>query len=121
MKFEIEYYEYEDKKSKKIKIPMNEILEDLKSNPKLEAKFFREFDLLEEHGFLKEPHVKPLEDGLFELRIIQGNNHARTFFFYIKGRKIIMTHVCIKKTNKTPRKEINKALEYKEEYEGRKK
>ncbi len=121
MQFEIEFYSYVDKETNIEKVPMNEILEELKNNAKLEAKFFREMDLLEKHGFLSEPHAKPLLDGLFELRIIQGNNHARTFFFYIKGRKIIMTHGCIKKQNKTPKKEIKKALSYKKEYEGRKK
>ncbi len=87
MKFEIEYYNYDDIETKVKKIPMKKILENFKKNPKLETKFFREMELLEEYGWLNEPHVKTLEDGLFELRIIQGNNHVRTFFFYVKGRK----------------------------------
>ena len=72
-------------------------------------------------GHLEEPHVKALENEIFELSIIQGNNHARTFFFYVVGKQIIMTHGFIKKTNKTPRVELNRALEYKKEFEERKK
>jgi phage-related protein len=114
MSYKVVFYSYNDK------MPMDEILEELSKNEKLEAKFFRELELLQLFGHLEEPHVKALENGIFELRIIQGNNHARTFFFYMVGKQIIMTHGFIKKTNKTPRAELNKALEYKKEFEGRK-
>ena len=94
MSYKVVFYSYNDK------MPMDEILEELSKNEKLEAKFFRELELLQLFGHLEEPHVKALENGIFELRIIQGNNHARTFFFYMVGKQIIMTHGFIKKTNK---------------------
>ena len=115
MAYKVVFYSYNNK------TPMDEILEELQKNEKLEAKFFRELELLQMFGHLEEPHVKALENGIFELRIIQGNNQARTIFFYVVRKQIIMTHGFIKKTNKTPRVELNRALEYKKEFEGRKK
>ena len=78
MAYKVVFYSYNNK------TPMDEILEELEKNEKLEAKFFRELELLQMFGHLEEPHVKALENGMFELRIIQGNNHAKTFFFYEK-------------------------------------
>lgn len=52
------------------KIPIDEILEELRKNEKLEANFFRELELLQMFGHLEDPHVKALENGIFELRII---------------------------------------------------
>ena len=51
----------------------------------------------------------------------QHNNIVRVFFFFVVGKKIILTHGFIKTTEKTPKSEIEKAKEYKKEYEGRKK
>lgn len=63
-----------------------------------------------------EPLVKPLEDGIFELRTQVGNNISRVFYFFFIGKKIILTNGFIKKTQKTPRKYIDLAIEFKTEY-----
>ena len=52
-----------------------------------------------------EPFVKHIEDDLWELRPITN----RIFFFYWKDRKFVLVHYFIKKSKKTPRKEIEKA------------
>ena len=58
---------------------------------------------------LREPYSVPLGDGIFELRAIQGSNISRAlFFFYVEGR-IVITHGFIKKTQKTPRAQIELA------------
>jgi len=58
---------------------------------------------------IKEKLSKHLEDGIFELRTYLSDKIARTLYFYQKGAKIIITHGFIKKTQKSPRKEIEKA------------
>lgn len=51
------------------------------------------------------------------MRIQQGNDIYRIFCFFDKGNLIILTNGFEKKTPKTPRKEIDKALRIKQEYE----
>jgi len=54
-----------------------------------------------------------------ELRISVSKEEARIFYFFTIGNRIILTHGFIKKTQKTPPKEIEKALAYKADYERR--
>lgn len=104
-------------------IPLEEFLDALKRKDKsLFAKVLRDMELLESKGnLLREPYTKPIDDGIFELRTKQHNNIVRVFFFFVVGKKIILTHGFIKTTEKTPKSEIDKAKEYKKEYKGRKK
>ena len=66
---------------------------------------------------IKEHLSKHIEDGIFELRISVSDSIIRTFYFYQKGAKIILTHGFIKKTQKTPKKEIERAKELRSLYE----
>ncbi len=65
---------------------------------------------------IKESISKHLEDGIFELRTSFAKRIARSIYFYQKGAKIILTHGFIKKTAKTPRKEIERAKELRSLY-----
>ena len=56
------------------------------------------------------PHTAPMGDGLFELRIHGQDGIARVFFCTKIGRKIIMLHCFIKKTQKTPKRELDIAI-----------
>lgn len=58
---------------------------------------------------IKESLSKHLEDGIFELRTSLIDKITRILFFYEKEAKIVITHGFLKKTQKTPRKEIEKA------------
>lgn len=51
------------------------------------------------------PIVKHIDGSIWELRPIKN----RIFFFYWKDNKIVLLHYFIKKSQKTPKKEINKA------------
>ena len=96
MQFQVEFYETEDGRT-----PTQEFLDSLE--PKMNAKMVGLMEILEEKGYsLREPYSAPLEDGIFELRAVQGSNISRAlFFFYVEGR-IVITHGFIKRLRKHP-------------------
>ncbi len=55
------------------------------------------------------PHTDSFGDGLFELRLKGSDGIARVFFCTLVGRRIMMLHSFIKKTQKTPPREIEVA------------
>ena len=61
------------------------------------------------------PHTDSMGDGLFELRLKGAEGIARVFFCTLVGRRIIMLHSFIKKTPKTPKREIKVAQTRKKE------
>jgi phage-related protein len=77
------------------------------------------FDLIEDLERVPEIYLKHIEqtDGLFEIRIQLGSDIFRIFCFFDKGRLVVLANGFQKKTQKTPRKEIEQALKIKEEYE----
>ena len=83
----------------------------------MRTKFVAEIKLLEEKGNqLREPYSKYLKDGIFELRAKVGTDISRVlYFFYYEGR-IILTHGFVKKTQKTPSSEIEKAKQYRNDF-----
>ncbi len=54
---------------------------------------------------LGEPHTKAFGDGLFELRLKGAEGIARVFYCTLVGRRIVMLHGFVKKSNKTPIRE----------------
>lgn len=60
--------------------------------------------------------VKLIRDGLYELRTEYGGNIYRVFFIFDEGRIVVLFNGFQKKSQKTPHKEIEKALKIKEEY-----
>ena len=113
--FEVLYYEKNDGTK-----PAEEYI--LSEDVKLQAKIFKELALLEEFGnALRMPHSKLLDDGIFELRVIQGTDISRILYFFVIGKRIILTNGFRKKTEKTPNEEIEKAKEYREDYKKRSK
>lgn len=84
---------------------------------KLKAKVFRDMELLENKGNeLRLPYSQHLDDGIFELRTIQGSNIVRNLYFFIIEKKIVITHGFRKKTQKTPLSEIQRAKDYRADY-----
>ncbi|WP_341225565.1 type II toxin-antitoxin system RelE/ParE family toxin [uncultured Arcticibacterium sp.] len=55
--------------------------------------------------------------GLYEVRVEVGSNIYRIFSFFDKGNLVVLGNAFQKKTQKTPKQEIEKALKIKEEYE----
>ncbi len=60
-------------------------------------------------GNLGPPHTDAFGDGLFELRLKGAEGIGRVFFCTLVGRRIVMLHSFVKKTQKTPPKEIETA------------
>jgi len=111
--FDVEFYEQENGKT-----PMVEFLDSL--DIKMKAKVLQMISVLQDYGNeLREPYTKYLKDGIFELRVKQGSDITRSFYFFITGKKIIMTNGFVKKTSKTPENEFEKAKKYKKDYESR--
>lgn len=78
--------------------------------PGLLARYLRLTDLLLEFGAnLGMPHTRAMGDGLFELRVKGSEGIARVFYCTVIGQKIIMLHSFVKKTEKTPQKELKLA------------
>ena len=109
-KFIVEYYKKQDGSC-----PTEEFMDSL--DEKMKAKLLRLQMLLEENGNeLREPYSKHLEDDIFELRAQQGNNIVRNLYFFMVGQKIIITNGFVKKTQKTPKNEIDLAKKYRKDY-----
>lgn len=62
-------------------------------------------------GELREPHAKHMEGPLWELRLKGKDGISRAFYVTAAGRRVVIVRVFIKKTQKTPRREIKLALE----------
>lgn len=71
------------------------------------AKYLTLSDRMEHYGAnLGEPHTQAMGGGLFELRLKSTEGIARVFYCTRIGRRIVMLHSFIKKSQKTPLKEL---------------
>jgi phage-related protein len=79
--------------------------------PTLRARYFNLTDRMSAVGpNLGEPHTKALSGGLFELRLKGAEGIARVFYCTKTGRRIVILHGFIKKTNATPVRELQTAI-----------
>jgi len=84
----------------------------------MQAQFLRIAELLEEFGPQRVgmPHVRPLESKLWEIRLHDRDGIARAVYAAIQGRRLLVLHVFVKKTQTTPRSVIDTALNRLETY-----
>jgi len=77
----------------------------------LKARFLRLAETLETHGpqYLGMPHVRHLDGGLWEMRLKAREGIARAIYVGMRGNRLIVLHVFVKKTDKTPRKALETA------------
>ena len=77
----------------------------------LRDRFIRIARLLEEFGTLhvREPYVKPLVGKLWEMRMKGKDGIARAVYLSASGRRLVVVHAFVKKTQKTPRSAIDTA------------
>ena len=95
----------------------------LKQDKKVKAKIVWTLNLIEELQNIPETYLKHLKGtkGLYEVRIQLGNNIFRIFCFFDEGKLVVLMNGFQKKTQKTLKSEIEKALKIKNEYEHGKK
>jgi phage-related protein len=88
-----------------------EVQEDIMNLPvTLQARYIGLTDRMIEYGpNLGLPHTDAFGGGLFELRLKGAEGIARVFFCTMIGQEIVMLHSFIKKTQKTPEKELKLA------------
>ena len=103
--YENYFIEFYQKQDEKVKEKIKYILELIKQVEKVPEKFLK--------------HLTGT-NGLYEIRIQQGSDIFRIFCFFDEGQLIILTNGFQKKTQKTPKKEIEMALKIKAEYENEK-
>ena len=89
------------------------VREEIRALPSdIRARFVRFGELVSQVGLdrLHEPQVKHLQGKLWEIRLSGRTGIARALYVTAIGRRIVVVRVFVKKTQKTPRAEINLAL-----------
>jgi phage-related protein len=78
----------------------------------IQASFLRISRLITTVGLplVREPYVKHLEGRLWEMRMKGKDGIARAVYVTAVGQRVVVVHVFVKKTQKTPRREIETAL-----------
>lgn len=95
MAFEVEYFD-------------QRLLDEIKAWPDdIYADYLRLLGLVGEFGpMLRLPHSRAMGAGLFELRPRSRSGIGRAFYCFVTGRRVVILHAFVKKTQKTPDKEI---------------
>ena len=101
--YEIKYYI-----DSRGKIPVRDYVNGLQV--KEQAKVYKYIRFLKENeGFLDEPYSRHIQGKIRELRVDFARNRHRIFYFTFVGKKIVFLHAFLKKSDKTPVKEIDRA------------
>lgn len=81
--------------------------------PKLQARVIRLMEMIEHVGLdqLHEPHVKHLDGKLWELRAKAVEGIARGIYVVVTGRRVVVLHAFVKKTQKTSKRALDLACE----------
>lgn len=77
----------------------------------MQARFLRIAELLQDLGPQRvgPPHIRPLEGKLWEMRMKGRDGIARAVYAAVQGRRLVVLHVFVKKTQATPRNAIETA------------
>jgi phage-related protein len=83
----------------------------------MKARFRRIVELVQTHGLerMREPHVKHLQGPLWEMRMTGRDGISRALYVTAAGRRVVVVRAFIKRTQRTPRREIALALRRAEE------
>ena len=104
----------EDRKIRAYKHYFTDFIDSLDENEA--KKVFYVLDMLKTQERVSEKFVKYIKDDLFELRVEYNGNIYRVFFIFDRGNIVILFNGFQKKSQKTPKKEIEKAIQLKKEY-----
>lgn len=102
MDFDVIFYEDTNRKK-----PVQKFLDEVYGkNLKLWSVCIGGIEKIKHRIYQKEPLSKSLGDGLYEIRVRSKNDIARIIYAFAKGQQIILLHGFVKKTQKTPLKEL---------------
>ena len=102
-------------KRKNGRVPVQEYLDTF--DEKYRAKIIAHIELLRsKDGRLYEPYAKHIQGPIWELRVDFGRLASRVFYFLDSERRIVLLHAFMKKSQKTPTREIETAQQYYGEY-----
>ena len=89
-----------------------------KQTQKVQSRILWTIRLIRDIQFVPKTYLKYLEntDGLYEIRVSSGNNIFRIFCFFDEGQLVILLNGFQKKTQKTPKQEIERAEKLKTKY-----
>ena len=87
---------------------------------KLKRKFFGVLGIIENERIIPETYLKHVREGIYEVRVQNGNNIFRIFCFFDSDKLVILMNGFQKKTQKTPVREIELAIKIRKEYENEK-
>ena len=100
MNWTVEYYKDENGNE-----PVADFIDSLPMGT--QAKVFRLIDLLGNYGvLLKEPYTKQIRDKIRAIRIKDNRGAVRVLYFAFAGRRFVLLHGFVKKSEKTPQREI---------------
>ena len=88
----------------------------VKQNQKVKDKIIWTLELIEDIEHVPKTYLDIIEDKLYEVRVKQGSNIFRIFCFFDKKKLVILMNGFQKKSQKTPRKEIDNAKAIMKEY-----
>jgi len=97
--FEDYFWDFYNKQSKAVQVKIDYVMQIIITVEHIPIKFF-----------------KHIEDGIYEIRIKRGSDIYRIFSFFDDGKLVILLHGFTKKTQKLPRKEIEKAKKLRAKY-----
>ena len=86
----------------------------LSEKERLKMKYL--LSLLETEDRMPVKFIKHISDGIYELRLSYSGNIYRIFYIFDEGNIVVLFNEFQKKTQKTPKKEIEKAKKIKEDY-----
>ena len=79
-------------------------------------KIMRALLLFETEDRIPRHYIKFVRDGIYEFRVSYGNKEFRIFFIYDGDTIVVLFNCYTKKTEKAPKREIDKAIRLKGEY-----
>ena len=104
-KYKVCYYQNSNTK----RVPALDYIKKLPKKDKVKIAAYIIF-LRDQDGYINEPYGRYICSGIRELRVEFSHSRHRIFYITVERKKIILLHAFLKKTRKTPKREIERAL-----------
>ena len=103
-------WEIDDVRTGRDRRPVKDFLDGLSKETK--AKIYAALEMLAQEGNqLRMPKSRSLGEGLHELRVPHPEGPVRIIYCFLPGRRIMLLHAFVKRTEQTPRRDLDLAKE----------